>query len=911
MKIKYLFLVLIILSSSLAARKPADLPKLLTVNNAGEYFMFTVPPGHELDTTIPDNFIKIYITSTVKTLVAVEVRSQGFKREQYTIPNDVIEFTLPPEIAQPYIATGKSAEVEEQNYEGAAIMIYANSPIIVYCMPNYGKYGEGFLVLPVSSLGKEYICTSYNTDPMFSAVSGNHFPALCGIVAPYNDTKVKFTLGGNPSSITAGGLHSGQYVTIVLNKGDVFMVSSKGDYGDLAGSKITATKPVAVISGNSLNNIPAGNGPGNYSCEMELPVQTWGKYYHVSTTPWRKHPSLIRIFAKEPHTTIFRDGKQISYIKSPGGIIGEGYQEIRLTPLDQPIKPVVISGDKPIFVMQYNCGFQEDGETATEGAPFWMAQVPIEQYQKDATFFPPSTIDPPENNLHYLKLFFETDKSGDIPDDMQFGELNNGKISWTQLNHKFTGQFDSFSYNVNGKKFGIILIPLQKRGAYKIKSSRPFIAYSFGNYFSKSYGFPSFAGLRDLTKTDTLPPVPLWRLCCDGDLCCGPAIVKDMPDNDLIRSNLAQIIFHEDGSYNYEFTYNDFVPGEARTTTWDLKRIDKENNARAVISFVDRCGNDTTIEIKYCAIKLSITPNEYDFGMVKFGEEKVQTFLLKNENEDCNVNISRLEVPSSYNHYFEIISEHLPFTLAPLETKSFMVKFTAYNEGNFHDSIRVGDTSSWMPIAFIRAKTGIPVIQVGNIPNNDCDADFGKNFVNKPNIKSVRLYNKGSATLNIMSVSSLNKPCFAVKYKSKFPVQIPANGIYTFDVIFNPKSAGKFRDSIVFTSDAYSEDYVATICGEAVISDVEENITKDNYTISIYPNPVIDVGIIKLNINELPLEIYISDIFGRRIQEIDFTNSTSQNDMIYRFDASQLAQGLYFLNVSYGGRVVVRKFVIG
>ena len=119
---------------------------------------------------------------------------------------------------------------------------------------------------------------------------------------------------------TAGGMKPGDIVTVDMDEGDVFMVSSKGDFGDLSGSHIIATKPVAVVSGVQCTNIPIGNQWCDYTVEMEIPTYTWGTHYHVPKIPNRQYPPLIRIFAKEPNTKLYRDGNNIGLLPEAGGM---------------------------------------------------------------------------------------------------------------------------------------------------------------------------------------------------------------------------------------------------------------------------------------------------------------------------------------------------------------------------------------------------------------------------------------------------------------------------------------------------------------------------------------------------------------------------------------------------------------
>ncbi|MGQ9820004.1 MAG: IgGFc-binding protein, partial [Candidatus Kapaibacteriales bacterium] len=372
------------------------LPKLLGANNVGKEFWFSIPPCLEDESYGFPNFIRIYITSPYRTKVIVETFAGYNAPPKMTIPNDVIEFTLTPVEGQPYTRSYHQREFEDQLVVGKGIHVLADDPIVVYVVVRYRYTSDGFLAIPVSSLGKEYIIAGYGVDPMFQSF-GVYIPGYCSIVGVFDQTTVRFTLGGNAITQTAGGLRPGQTVQFVLNKGDVYLVSTLGPGSDLTGSRIVANKPVAVVTGNQCTNIPNGNQWCDYTVEMDLPTFTWGKDYHIPNTsklPKRRYSPLLRIFAKEKNTTLYRDGQEFAFLKSTTGTEGNGWLETRMNPAMVPQQhyPVVISGDKPIGVTLYNPGVQEDGYPPPNSDPFTMAMTPLQQYQKEITFCTPATF---------------------------------------------------------------------------------------------------------------------------------------------------------------------------------------------------------------------------------------------------------------------------------------------------------------------------------------------------------------------------------------------------------------------------------------------------------------------------------------------------------------------------------------
>ncbi|MCX7880559.1 MAG: IgGFc-binding protein, partial [Ignavibacteria bacterium] len=632
-----------------------NLPKMLGATNVGKEFWFTIPPCLEDESYGYANFVKVYVTSPYRTRVTIEVPGKSFFESKMTIPNDVIDFSLTPTVAQCYTRSYFTRENPDDLFIGYGVNVKADHPIVVYVVVRYRYTSDGFLAVPVSSLGKDYIAGGYAVDPMYDNMF--FIPGFVGIVGAYDQTNVRITIGGNARTRTAGGLRAGQTIQKSLNRGDVYLISTLGTVSDLTGTRIISNKPVAVVTGNQCTNIPIGNRWCDYTVEMDLPTNTWGYDYHVpnvAKVPRRKKPPLIKIFAKEKGTTIYRDGKEFGYLRANTGLEGDGWVEVRMNSgvRDYEHYPVVISGDKPIFVNVNNTGVEEDGYPRPNSDPYVMALRPLQQYQKEITFCTPATFGGQRFAENYLGLVYETDEMGMTPDDLEFAEVRSGQFVWKKVKIMFPGVDDLYRYDVEGKKFAFKVIILPKDGVFKIRAKKPFACYSYGYDSYDSYGYPTSAALADLEKPDTVPPDPKWKDSCG---IISFATVTDMPDDPKIRSNMAMIVLHPyPESYNVDFKYADFIPGETRTVPWRLEVVDKTQDARAVITFSDRRGNDTTITIEYKAVKLTIRPNFADWGLRKLGSERVsKEFWVVNENEQSGVVVRYLQLKSG-NENFEL-----------------------------------------------------------------------------------------------------------------------------------------------------------------------------------------------------------------------------------------------------------------
>jgi len=888
------------------------LPKMLGATNVGKDFWFTIPPCFEDESGGSPNFIRIFVTCETSTPCNVEVTSSQYLQTQNTIANDVIMFTITPVQGQPYSKGGFDDEVPEQIYPGAGIHVYADQPLVVYCVVRYHYTSDGWMCIPTSSAGPEYIVSGYKVDPMFKTVWGYKLPSTCGIVAPFDSTVVSFTLGGNDSTHTAGGMKPGDTKTFSLNKGDVWMVSTKGDNADLSGSKITANNPVQIVTGEQCANIPTGNQWCDYSAEMDLPTMAWSTDLHVPQITKRKYPSLIRIYAKESNTDIFRDGVQIGHLSSGGGVEGEGFLDTRLVPIDSTPHSAVISGTKPINVMLLNPGTQEDGNS-TSSDPFWMAITPMQAYQKEITFCTPGLHGSFGFSENYLALIYQTDSNKLMPDDVEFGTVSGGVVQWSKLSNKFPG-VDEVFVPVRGKTFAHKIILLPGDGVYKIRANDAFAAYSYGFSDYDSYGYPAGGIIADLGITDPDPPTPSFSINSSNGTVTGD--VKDMPDNGTNRSNLSMINMNAGTSYNYEFKYNPFIPGKARTTTWSLKVINPALNGKAVVTFSDRRGNDTTIIINYTTQNtITMTPQSIDFGIIKVGDFLTKDISISNSSATETITISQIGFKSNQN-VFNFESLNFPLKLNPKQTMKLTIKFNGPTQGTFSDSILVTyQSGNQKSLAMVSGKLGLPKLTVS-------DLDFGDVYANNSNvIKSFDISNTGSMDITVIGYTNTNASIFKTNLPATdnsgifySPVILKPAQKLTYSVTFTPLEEKNYLDSISFNTDTYPTDKNYSVLRGTGIKYVsvswnDKEKPADSYlTISSvadnnnlkYTYKLIDNGSANLE---------VIDLNGNVIRNCGTVNCSSQEQYGY-INISEYSNGIYFLRLNCNGKILAAKFSV-
>ncbi|MBI5324944.1 MAG: hypothetical protein HZB41_06695 [Ignavibacteriae bacterium] len=583
------------------------------------------------------------------------------------------------------------------------------------------------------------------------------------------------------------GINPGDTRQYNLYKGDVLIFGGIGQHSDLSGSRIRANKPVSVISGNFCAYIPENTPACDFIIEMELPTDTWVTEYHGTKILNRVRNSFIKIFPKESGTKIFRDGVQLTTLQTGGGLENTGWLRMRAD--EGSPRPIVISGDKPISVTQYNPGQNDDNVLSD---PFQMILTPWEQYQREIVFNTPGIKGGVGFTSNYVNLVYRAANDGTIPDDLEFASVQGGAFVWKKLNGLDPNPGQQFNVLVNGKKYYSKTITLPGDGVYKIRANDPFAAYAYGFSNFDSYGFPTSVALGDLEKPDTIPPDPKWKLECDGTI--RGATVEDMPRNND-RSNLSKIIIVSEESFNYKMSYKDFMPGEDPATDWEAWVVDKNRDGRAVIIFTDRRGNDTIITINYYAVKLAIRPN-LDFGTLPIGAVVEKDAWIINESSESAVMLDSLALKFN-NQGFEVYGINLPYLLQPLDSVMIKVKFTATVVGEFEDSVGAGDTCVFNFESRVKAAVGGAIINVTY-------HDFGDVVVNHTANGQIEIRNHGNIDLIITGYTGPRQPLVFMPELQSFtatnPIIIKPGDVFTYEVTFLPTAEQRYTDSMFFIS---------------------------------------------------------------------------------------------------------------
>jgi hypothetical protein len=266
--------------------------------------------------------------------------------------------------------------------------VEANDDVTVYAL-NQARYtSDAWLVLPVPALSREYCVMAYNSDASGLSFSearpDRDTPSQFAVVATENNTEITIL----PSVPTFPRASTEAQVRL-LNRGDVYLVQADPRQlrgaGDLTGSRVLSTKPVAVFGGHQRTVLPVqlrNTTLTSRDCLVEqIPgVNTWGKSVFLvpHVQPSFQAPAgtdLYRVLAAYNGTQVFRNGTPLATLNA-----GEYYEG----PLTEP---AWITASDQILVAQYKKSSNPVGNGVNQvGDPFMMIIPTAEQYDKSYRF---------------------------------------------------------------------------------------------------------------------------------------------------------------------------------------------------------------------------------------------------------------------------------------------------------------------------------------------------------------------------------------------------------------------------------------------------------------------------------------------------------------------------------------------
>src|SRR5690606_38666161 len=166
--------------------------------------------------------------------------------------------------------------------QGGSYRVQSNIPVVAYLHSPMAavQTNDASMLLPEHALRENHVVASYT--PWLT----NYYPSYFNVIAVEDATTVSWyppvatNAGVGVPSVPAGGM--GQ---VVMNRGDTLQVVASKDI-DVSGTYVSADKPIAVISGAEIVNVP-GVQYADHIEEQMLPLDYWGQEYVGPRAPPR------------------------------------------------------------------------------------------------------------------------------------------------------------------------------------------------------------------------------------------------------------------------------------------------------------------------------------------------------------------------------------------------------------------------------------------------------------------------------------------------------------------------------------------------------------------------------------------------------------------------------------------------
>ena len=413
------------------------------------------------------------------------------------LPGREVDGSSPPTIEGPGTFLSNNAYRIRTDFP---VVAYQFNPVI------QSSSNDASLLLPVPALDVHYRVLGWPTaNPIASPVvnrPGIPDHSYVTVVGTQPNTTVRVTLGGpivagtsSNGELTIPATQAGEMVEVLLGPYDVLNLESDMIPGDLTGTVVESTQPVAVFSGGEraiapltpLASAHPDGIPEDWCCtehleEQVFPTVAWGKEFVMTRSPvrsshptWRE-PDIYRVLADKPDTVV------TTTLEPPYDRFSLEENEWAEFSADQPF---VISATEAISIQQIlvSQDWVVDWKPGHGGDPSMILFPPFEQFQENYVFLAPDTF-----ITNYVVIA--------VPDGtvvtLDGNEISTGELS-SQCEAESAG-------TVRGIAHTQITCPIES-GTHRVESTRPIGVMVYGYHSTGSYGY---AGGSRLTRINPL-----------------------------------------------------------------------------------------------------------------------------------------------------------------------------------------------------------------------------------------------------------------------------------------------------------------------------------------------------------------------------------------------------------------------
>lgn len=299
-------------------------------NSGGEEFLTAFLQNYNLGYS--KAYLCLLLSSLSDSLTSVSILSRADGTTQ--------KVTVRPEQSV-LVNISAKAEMVGSNTFQHAVVVRSDRAISVQAVNAKPHTADVTLLRPVRALGTEYFVFT-PSDP--SSKNLKEFAVVAGAAGASVSIQLKgsVTFKGKPYA-------AGHVLNVSL---DPYQVAQVQGTSNLSGSKVTASSPVAVLSGHSCAQKSSNC---NHVVEQLLPTSAWGTRYVVPPLSSRSQHDAVYVMASQATKLTYRLGRAAGSRGLQAGSVAKF--EI------QQSRPLYLSANVGIQVLVFGAGTTKDGKT--------------------------------------------------------------------------------------------------------------------------------------------------------------------------------------------------------------------------------------------------------------------------------------------------------------------------------------------------------------------------------------------------------------------------------------------------------------------------------------------------------------------------------------------------------------------
>ncbi|MBL7812747.1 MAG: gliding motility-associated C-terminal domain-containing protein [Bacteroidetes bacterium] len=406
----------------------------------GTDFWLTFLPNLAPDSTF------VFVSSEVAAIATVSLPNAGWSTS-ISVPAGGLERVYVPSTYRV-----KTADTSHQY----GVRVTANQLVSVYAISACNATTDASCIIPVASLppATEYFAGD------FKELNGNSGTSEVAVLAFEDSTFVQIT----PAAALISGRAATAAFTKMLNKGEVYMLTSKDN---LSGTRIVCLskkKKIAVFGGNACTSIRC-TGACDHLYEQIPPINALGKQFVLTPFYKQQQGYVYRVVGIQNNTHIYVNSMLADSVDA-GKYVTRDYK------YDSSL---CIQTDKPVLLLQFMTSLGCNGPLG--GDPAMLVINPLEQTIKEAIV---STANTKIIKTHFLNILIPKTGLGSC-------KLDGSVIPKSKFTQIYCGDFYFYSDTT-------------RPANHSISCPAGFISYVYGIGGYESYAYSAGSGYRNLNR---------------------------------------------------------------------------------------------------------------------------------------------------------------------------------------------------------------------------------------------------------------------------------------------------------------------------------------------------------------------------------------------------------------------------